>query len=262
MCMRKEDFIGFYHEYDAYGCFSDWYPARFKYGRNTYASSEQYMMYQKMAIFHQWDSAAKIMNTSDPGACKKIAAQPFPQFNAKLWDKVSYQIVKQGVRAKFIQNPDIMNILLSTSDALLAECAPNDRKWGIGLSVNDPDCLDVKNWQGKNYLGRILMEVREELRTAMELSPDHRLVFVNAMDLDPIPEWNRTAGELRMIPQYYNVIHAYSDTLPGNYERDCFYNNCSLYEWETAMRTNMGGGLPAAMFWEMKQEVYDIARIR
>ena len=42
--------------------------------------------------------------------------------------------------------------------------------------------------------------------------------------------------------------------------KDVFYNGCSLYDWEIAMRTNMGDGLPVIGFYEMKQDVYDTAR--
>ena len=60
------------------------------------------------------------------------------------------------------------------------------------------------------------------------------------------------------IPQYYSAIHAYADTIPTSKDRDRFYNECSLYEWEIAMKINNGSGLPLAGFFEMKQEVYEI----
>ena len=44
------------------------------------------------------------------------------------------------------------------------------------------------------------------------------------------------------------------------HEREVFYYDYSLYDWETAMNTNMGGGLPIIGFYEMKQDVYDTAR--
>ena len=60
------------------------------------------------------------------------------------------------------------------------------------------------------------------------------------------------------IPQYYSAIHAYAETIPTSKDRDRFYNECSLYEWEIAMKINNGSGLPLAGFFEMKQEVYEI----
>ena len=255
----KLDFIGFYHEYDEYGCFSNWYHAEFDYAGQHYLNSEQYMMFQKVALFGRYDLADQIMKTDDPAECKKIAGQPFPEYNGEIWSKVKYKLVKKGIKAKFAQNEDILKVLLDTDTALLAECAPRDTEWGIGIGLNNPKHNDVSKWRGKNYLGRALMEVRGELRAELRNSGAGKLVYRDAREREPIAEWNMTAGELKRIPQYYEAIHTYSDTLSNPGDLKIFYNDHSLYEWEIAMRTNMGGGLPIAGFFEMKQEVYEIA---
>lgn len=54
--------------------------------------------------------------------------------------------------------------LLETGDQILVECNPKDSIWGIGLSVDNPDALDESKWKGQNLLGKILMQIREELR--------------------------------------------------------------------------------------------------
>jgi len=54
--------------------------------------------------------------------------------------------------------------LLSTDIAVLAEAAPRDTLWGIGLSENNPKAHDPSQWRGKNVLGNMLMYLREELR--------------------------------------------------------------------------------------------------
>ena len=67
------------------------------------------------------------------------------------------------------KNNDIKVVALSagrlkdTGNAFLAECAVNDRIWGIGLSMRDPSRLDRAKWQGQNLLGYALMMVREKL---------------------------------------------------------------------------------------------------
>lgn len=255
----KIPIIGFYHEYENYGCFSNWYPAAFDYAGKHYANSEQFMMYHKVMMFGKEDLAEKIMQTSDPSQCKAIAGQPFPEFRSATWEATCYTIVKRGVKAKFGQNIGIRNILLHTKDALLAECSPIDPKWGIGIALNNPDRMDVSKWKGKNYLGRILMEVREELRQEMKLAgklypEQHSHMYL----AKPVREWESTAGVLMRIPQYYSAIQAYAETIPTAKDRDRFYNECSLYEWEIAMKINNGNVLPLAGFFEMKQEVYEI----
>ncbi|MBR3356032.1 MAG: NADAR family protein [Oscillospiraceae bacterium] len=252
--------IGFYHENEEFGCFSNWYPAAFDYAGQHYLNSEQFMMYHKVLMFRKYDLAQQIMQTDDPAKCKKIAGQKFLEFDKELWDKTSYAIVKRGVKAKFAQNEVICKKLLSTGNELLAECSPSDTKWGIGIGIDDPDRFVVSKWRGKNYLGRILMEVRDELRQELLLNQGEILEYIDARELKPIKEWNLTAGELKRFPQYYSAIHAYGDTLKSDHERHVFYDVYSLHQWDIAMKTNMGGGLPAIGFYEMKQDVYDIAR--
>ena len=73
------------------------------------------------------------------------------------WEKVKNGIMEEIVRAKFLQNGDLKEKLLSTGDALLIEGNTwNDRCWGV----------DKRSRTGKNYLGQILMKVRSELRNS------------------------------------------------------------------------------------------------
>ena len=104
------------------------------------------------------------------------------------------------------------------------------------------------------------MEVRDELRLErlMTLSTSKKL-YLSAISHEPIKEWDTTAGALKRIPQYYNTIHAYGDTIPKHADRERFYNECTLYEWEIQMKINNGNGLPEAGFYEMKQGVYETA---
>lgn len=255
-CSDK-NIICFYHEYAEYGCFSNWYQAAFEYAGKTFTSIEQYMMYHKVLMFREYDLADKIMESNDPMEIKKLGRTKISSFDAKLWDNVSYAIVKRGIRAKFMQNLDLLNILLSTGNKVLSEASEKDKKWGIGVAVDNPRRYNMKEWDGNNYLGRILMEVRDELR----FLPMKDLVYIDAKDLD-FPEWHMSAGELKRIPKLHYTIKAYADTLIGDWERDCFYNQCEIYEWEVAMHTNMGGGLPWIGFWELKQDIYDLCRLK
>jgi N-glycosidase YbiA len=61
--------------------------------------------------------------------------------------------MREAVRRKFEANPGIREVLLSTGDAELVEKTTGDYYWGCGTDGT-----------GKNMLGKILMEVRGELR--------------------------------------------------------------------------------------------------
>ena len=43
--IKDTNIIGFYHEYDEYGYFSNWYHADFEYAGKRFSSVEQFMMY-------------------------------------------------------------------------------------------------------------------------------------------------------------------------------------------------------------------------
>lgn len=69
------------------------------------------------------------------------------------WDKVKYSVMKECVRAKFTQHQHLQDLLLSTGDEEIIEDSPIDWYWGCG-----------SDGKGENNLGKILMEVRGELR--------------------------------------------------------------------------------------------------
>lgn len=253
--------IGFYHEYDEYGCFSNWYHAEFDYANHHFVNSEQFMMYHKVMMFGREDLGKQILATKDPEECKKIAKQKFPEFRRDIWDHNARTIVKRGVRAKFVQNPDIRKELLATENELLAECSPGDKRWGIGIDNSDPARLDTKNWSydSRNQLGIILMEVRQELTQLSAVLPETEICYRNASSADPIDEWNLTAGELKRIPQYYVTVHAYADVIQSHAVRDSFYYEKTMAEWEKELSENPGCKIPLAGFYELKQDIYDIS---
>ena len=73
-----------------------------------------------------------------------------------------YDVVKNGNRAKFEQNPDLKKLLLATGNAILAEASPKDKIWGIGLDAQTAESTDMSEWPGQGLLGRALMELRTE----------------------------------------------------------------------------------------------------
>ena len=70
-----------------------------------------------------------------------------------------------------------------------------------------------------------------------------------------------TIGELLRIPKYHNTVAAYAEVCRwfcGNHMYPAIIE-IILDANEEEQRINMGGGLPPQGFWEMKQDIYDIA---
>ncbi len=59
----------------------------------------------------------------------------------------------EAVKAKFTQHTELQELLLNTHPAYLIEHTENDDYWGDG-----------GDGSGKNKLGKVLVQVREELR--------------------------------------------------------------------------------------------------
>lgn len=87
-------------------------------------------------------------------------------YDDHVWNGVRQIEVYEGLLAKFSQNAELGARLEVTGTALLAECAVEDRIWGIGLSMHDPDRLDSAQWRGENLLGYSLMLTRKKLNRA------------------------------------------------------------------------------------------------
>ena len=106
--------------------------------------------------------AEKIMAASDFGEIKALGRQ-VRNYDDRIWSGIRQIVVYEGLVEKFRQNPDLKEQLLATGDALLAECAFNDRIWAIGLTMQDANRLNIEKWRGQNLLGFSLMQVREKL---------------------------------------------------------------------------------------------------
>lgn len=71
------------------------------------------------------------------------------------WQYVKQNIMHDVLVAKFTQNPTLKTWLLNTGDAILIEGNTwGDTYWGYDTKLNE----------GENHLGKLLMQVREELK--------------------------------------------------------------------------------------------------
>lgn len=154
--------ICFHNPDEANGYLSNWYLSEFEFGGVRYSSMEQYMMYQKAVLFNDGDIAGRILGTSEVGKIKALG-RAVKNYNDLMWNGQRQIIVYNGLLEKFRQNDALKEQLLATGQDILAECAVQDRIWGIGLSMKDDKRFDMNEWQGQNLLGFSLMCVREVL---------------------------------------------------------------------------------------------------
>lgn len=142
--------------------FSQWHFAKFKIDGITFNCTEQYMMYKKAMLFDDVDIAQQVLDTQMPVDQKRLGRK-VKNFNKEVWENNCKEIVYEGNYAKFTQNKHLKEKLLSTSGTTLVEASPYDDIWGIRLSADNPKAKDRSQWQGKNWLGEILTQLREDI---------------------------------------------------------------------------------------------------
>lgn len=140
---------------------SQWYPAKFVLDKEEYNCCEQYMMAMKAMLFLDMDAFKIIMETDDPKV-QKAAGRTVRNFDPVKWDLNRKLIVYRGNWARYTQNKDQLDWLVSTAGTTLVEASPWDTIWGIGLKADDPLAQFRSTWKGTNDLGEIETQVRED----------------------------------------------------------------------------------------------------
>ena len=149
------DSLGFF---GALNPLSNFYECAFHVKGETYISSEQFIQSEKALFFKDYQTYDRIMGCTSSMDCK-IEASFVKNYNRSKWEQVAKDICRPGLKAKFDQNPELMETLVTrTGNKTIVECA-RDRYWGTGVPLNDPDCLNSTKWLSQGILGELLEEI-------------------------------------------------------------------------------------------------------
>lgn len=160
---RNVEAVFFHRPEDPYGFLSNWYPSCFTLDGIRFSSAGQYILYQKCVMFGDTFAAKRILDTDDPNMQQAIGDAPTGYLDS-VWAGMRQAVAMRGLHAKFSQNAELKEKLLSTSEAILVACAQTEKNWSCGIGLKDSLRFDAKNWSGKNLLGFALMEVRSQLK--------------------------------------------------------------------------------------------------
>lgn len=125
---------------------SNFYDAAFIYDGIRYGNAE--------AAFQ----AQKCMKKEEKERFSYLPASEAKRLGRKVhmrqdWNRIKVDVMKNILRAKFNQNPDIQCKLMETGNAMLAEGNTwGDTFWGV----------DMITGEGQNMLGELLMQIRKE----------------------------------------------------------------------------------------------------
>ena len=124
----------------------------FEMNGEYFQTSEHAFHYLKFIETNK-EIANKIKESFSPNDARNIAHEN-KEYRLSNWSDVKYQNMEKVLRLKVEQNPIVKETLLNTKDYIIAEnCIDEDTDWG----------LDNNN-QGNNYLGKIWMKIREDIK--------------------------------------------------------------------------------------------------
>lgn len=129
-------------------CFSNFSAFTVVWKGRTWQTSEHAF---QAAGFDDVDIIEKIANASSAHDALKLAHK-YQDKKRPSWEEEKRAVMKDICRSKLAQHPYIEKTLRKSDKAKLVEDSPKDSCWGRG-----------EDWQGKNWLGEIWMELRAEL---------------------------------------------------------------------------------------------------
>jgi ribA/ribD-fused uncharacterized protein len=126
-----------------------------------YPTVEHYFQAEKARTFNDKEILEQIMKTPSAKAVKALGKK-VKNFIKEKWDVERLDIMKRGVRAKFVQHPELHKQLMETGTKKIGDADARDLYWGIGTSENTDKSKNPEKWKGQNQLGKILMGLRDE----------------------------------------------------------------------------------------------------
>lgn len=144
--------------------FSQWHRAGFTVDNVYFKTAEHFMMYKKAMFFGDALKAEEVLVQGHPRDAKQ-KGQEVSGFIKSEWEANCKRFVYEGNYAKFTQNKALLKILMDTGNTKLVEASPSDYIWGIGLDEAKAKVTPEEQWPGTNWLGLILTQLRDDLRS-------------------------------------------------------------------------------------------------
>lgn len=128
-------------------------------------------LYQACRFPHMPEVQQLIIAQASPMTAK-MKSKPYRGNSRPDWNQVRVKVMRWCLRVKLAQNwTQFSELLLATGDRPIVEASRRDEFWGARP-------VDDRTLMGMNVLGRLLMELREEVRNGVCTAP---------MRVEPLP---------------------------------------------------------------------------
>ena len=138
---------------------SNFYKVEIKFNGKGFVSAEHAYQYEKAWVCGDREMMERIYKAKTAKEAKHLGGQVT---TTDLWERLKDDRMREILDAKFTQNKDINDMLISTGSVYLIE-GSTDSYWGAGRKLHSKALLEV-HWNGLNRLGEMLVELRVDLR--------------------------------------------------------------------------------------------------
>ena len=182
----------------------------------VWQTSEHYFQARK---FTSNKVMLSVMDAATPMEAAKIGRNPSNELRND-WESIKDEVMREAVAAKFSQHNDLRKLLLSTGDEEIIEASPRDYYWGEG-----------EDGTGRNELGKILMQVRTELREKELQPPPVEPWIFNSMAEPYDFFWSQ--GEAEQVVVKWNQ---YFSSLSKEQKQKVIMSDETPTEWKVIMK--------------------------
>jgi hypothetical protein len=138
---------------------SNLYSVVFDVNGEKFQSTEHFYQVKKCEDYGEMELAGEIRAVTTPREAMFIGKQIRPD-DTWLRSKGD-KIMREGIKHKF-SVPEMRDFLIQTT-GFLGE-ATRHNYWGIGHNLHTNGAQNINNWNGSNTLGKILVDIRKELK--------------------------------------------------------------------------------------------------
>ena len=227
---ENEHVVGYFGELNP---LSNFFPAKFTINGIKYISSEQYIQASKAKYFSDTDAYNQIMGCKTSVDCKELSRK-IKGIDQSKWDINAADVCREGIREKFVQNPILLETLVThTGNKRIVECS-KDRLWGTGTPLAQSDSLDPDRWITPGIMGKLLEEIRMEFTNQFS---QKTLIGVQSSSIVSNMEQPSTATSINSAPLHTAVCAPeMSKDSPGNLRPSMFESQSTPLETDRRLQ--------------------------
>ena len=138
---------------------SNFYPCKINVFERSFKLAEHAYQFMKAMAYGKEQIAQQIYESQSACTAKQLGGRVATE---QSWETEKIEIMRHIIRAKAKCVPEYRQELLRTRE-IIVEAVPGERFWSCGLSKEELKVTTPDEWPGANTMGKLHMELKEEI---------------------------------------------------------------------------------------------------